>query len=197
MQGNLSTNVAGEILEEVGAYVVAELDRQEAALRQICKRIITADISIEMLPPGKLWWYTHPLQTWRACWRFNKALMDARNEIDRCKYFHEWLERLNLYLCETEPFCNLNRPNLNAKEKERVAVSDLEKLVDGRKSRGAPDSLFRAALERMRSDVVAGRFDLPTISSMGQVALAAEYGVSRGTATKARQELLSNPPQIE
>jgi hypothetical protein len=48
---------------------------------------------------------------------------------------------------------------------------------------------------KMITDVVSGKFNRQKLATMPQEALAVEYGVSRATAVKAREEALGSIPE--
>jgi hypothetical protein len=64
-----------------------------------------------------------------------------------------------------------------------------------RTKRGPSPEKRQAARRKMIKDIESGKFSRQKLATMTQEALAAEYGVKRATAVKAREEALASIPE--
>jgi hypothetical protein len=94
--------VVHEVLSEIRLGILTELESQEAESHSIKRRLIIAEIALATLPQGSKWWYLHPVQSWRACYRFHRVLADTRNLTERSDTFYEWKKRLDEYLSRSK-----------------------------------------------------------------------------------------------
>jgi len=118
-------DAARAVMKEIRQAIIEELRTQDAESLRVRRSIYTTDIVLQTLPEGRLWWYLHPIQSWRACWNFHKAIADGNHLFERSKLFFAWLEKLEGYLSSTQPF--RYSPDVPAFLRAAAAANDVQR----------------------------------------------------------------------